>query len=183
MHTVTYAGEKKLGFYAPQYFKSVKSYSLDPNESMLVLLDQHDRLERLGTIPCPGGCYRRREKLCLLVRNCSADHLGQGMHIFIPAHSNLDTLLGLPQIQSHWAVVMTKSIKKKSKKKKKARIMTKKEKTSCPMGCQSMPEEEEYDDENEVDEHEDEKSCTSSCNHSDIDDGVHMIDEPEEELA
>ena len=154
---INYVQDGIHNYYAPQHFKATSSFALDPNDSVLIFLDQHARLEKMSTNILCGKCgqqnrsccFSNHETLAIHVINCSADEPGNEMHIFIPANSTLHKLLSLPQIQSQWVTCPS------DYNQQSAILKT--------LHVRKMRQEEEEDST---------CSCTNSCDHSDIDDGV-----------
>jgi hypothetical protein len=151
MQIIPYLQENSAySYYAPHHFKSSRSFTLDPGQTVLVTLDHHVKLDHFASRTLCGNrtvsCrFSNPDKLGMLVTNRSDK--AEGIVVFIPANTYLNVLLSLQQIKSHWVTIPDD------------------EKVEKPRGCCFPPTPPPPSEEEEED------SCTDECDHSDIDDG------------
>jgi len=170
-------GGNHRGHYAPRHFRSSCSFTLGPGRSVLVSLDEQRKPP--GHVASRIGCGKKRipcrlshptGALGLLVTNVSAGP--EAKILCVAANTGLDKLLGLQEVASRFVVGDTTAATEMSRKTGRRGVC-------CP--APTLPEEEEEekggeeeedDDDDDDEEEEEENSCTESCDHSDIDDGI-----------
>jgi hypothetical protein len=185
MQIVAYSQVGESDYYDPNLFKSRQKYRLSPGQAVIITLDRQCKLfdhliirkmwdEKKKTVSC---VLKKPECLCLLVRNTSASKVTK-----VPVNSYLNALLNMSNIRSKFVSSLEKKKKKKKKKKEEE------EEDNC---CQQQQQQQQQQHQQQQqqqqkpphsgppspstslsvsEEEEDTGSCTSQCDHSDLDD-------------
>ena len=164
MRTIAFVKDTAHQYYAPEHYKSSQSFLMQPGSSILVTLGSHGRFDHVTTRSHVGGkilsChYESQDQLGILVTYCKNDKEKNNL-IWIVTGSRLKNVLALGKM-SHKFVVIN-SVNLKTPKRKKRRKNQRKTTGNCGY-CPSVSSASS----SAVGEPMD--SCTTSCNHSDID--------------
>jgi len=177
-------------FYAPHHFRSSRSYTLDPGQSVLITLDQHEKLDHVvSKVMCCGNksvaCrYANPEKLGILVTNtpngllanpppaggggAAAAAAASSVVIFVPINTYLNVLLSFKTIKSQFVTIpdIITTEKRKEKKSPGCYCHLTPPPPTLPSSSSSSSED----------------SCTDECDHANIDDHFY-VDAKDDEIT
>ena len=189
-------------YYSPRHYKNLNTFNVNPGDSLLVSLSPHDSLDQVTSRlvnykTTVTSRYKHQDMLGLLV-TYKVDW-STGKVINVPINTSLNQLLELPFVKSRFVLITahgkmiklpTKNEMIAMKKRKKKNMMKTNKKCGCccysattkptvitsissysSMQKSSQQKKKEEEDEEE----EEEESCTDTCDHSDVDDDVHVI--------